>query len=111
MMLQTKLERIGEALAAAVNNVYHYWRPNMSAPFCVWGEDGEDDSFNANNRKKEQSISGYVDYYTKTEFDPVVDTIQETLNGFEFPFGWRLATVDYEEETNLIHYSWEWVTA
>ena len=110
MTLQNKLERIGAALVAGVgSNVYHYWRPNIPAPFCVWAEDGETLSFNADNHKKEQAIGGYVDYYTKREFDPMLDTIQDVLNGInEFPFSWRLDSVQYEEDTNLIHYQWLW---
>lgn len=108
MTLQQKLERIGTALAEAIPNTYHYWRPQMAAPFCVWAEDGESSALWADDKKHEQSISGYVDYYTKTEYDPALDTIQTILNGFDFPFGWSLYTVDYEDETNLIHYQWLW---
>lgn len=110
MTLQTKLSTFGGILAENISNLYHYWRPDMSAPFCVWGEDGEPSSFSGNNRKGEQAISGYIDYYTKTEYDTVVDTIQNTLNTItDFPVGWHLDSVMYEEETNLIHWSWTWV--
>ena len=113
MNLQQKLERIGTALAtglAGTCEVWHYWRPKLQAPFCVWAEDGEDEAFDADNAKKEQVISGYVDYYTKTEYDPITDTIQQILNTiFEAGvFGWRLESVQYEDETNMIHYEWRW---
>lgn len=109
MSLQAKLRRLGEILAAAAPSVYHYWRPQMDPPYCVWAEDGEDGSLPADNRKGEQSVSGYVDYYTRTEFDPVLDQIQDALNSVDgFPFGWQLSSVDYEDETNLIHYQWTW---
>lgn len=120
MTLNQKLERIADALVTGLThdgelvcNVYHYWRPQMQAPFVVWGEDGEVNySLDADDRKAEQAVAGYVDYYTKTEFDPVIDTIQEILNGMTgFPFQWRLAIVLFEEETNLIHYQWEWSCA
>ena len=124
MMLQTKLQKIAEALVDGLTvtpegsdtgvltcQVYHYWRPNMTAPFVVWAEDGEDISLNADDRKQEQAITGYVDYYTKLEFDERVDAIQAIfyeLQG-EIPFGWRLDSVQYEEDTNLIHFQWTWV--
>ena len=115
MTLQAKLERIGTGLAAALAegetkycDVFHYWRPQLKAPFCVWAEDGEYDALNADDRKKEQGVSGYVDYYTKVEYDPALDVIQDTLNSFSFPFGWSLYSVQYEDETNLIHYQWTW---
>lgn len=112
MTLQTKLSTFGEILAEVVENLYHYWRPNMKAPFAVWREDGENTSFHGNNHKEEQAVAGYLDYFTKTEFDPVVDTIQATLNSVtDITVAWRLNTVDYEEDTNLIHWSWEWVIA
>lgn len=114
MSLQNKLERIGTALVDGVgDNVFHYWRPNMTAPFCVWAEDGETTSLDADNQKAEQTIGGYVDYYTKTEYDPQLDTVQEVLSGLAavMPFGWRLESVQYEEDTNLIHYQWTWSVA
>jgi len=112
MTLQQKLRTFGELLADSVDNLHHYHRPNMTAPFCVWAEDGESESFHANNSKKEQAIVGTIDYYTKTEYDTVVDTIQATLeNADDLTVAWRLNTVDYEQETNLIHWSWEWVIA
>lgn len=110
MTLQQKLKRIGDALAAAVPVTYHYWRPQMNPPFCVWAEDGEDGSFYADNTKAEQVLTGYVDYYTLTEYDPAVDTIQETMFELQtnLAFGWALSSVDFDEETNLIHYQWTW---
>ena len=86
-------------------SVYHYWRPNMSAPFCVWAEYGESSSLQANNHKREQAIGGYVDYFTLNEFDETVDSIQVVLNSVE-GLGWSLESVQYEDETNLIHYQW-----
>lgn len=107
MSLQTKLQRVGEALADVVENTYHYWRQKMSAPFLVWAEDGEDNSFNANDRRAEQQIHGTADYFTKEEYDDAVDLIQECFEKLE-DVTWRLNSVQYEDETNLIHYEWEW---
>lgn len=119
MTLQQKLKRIGDALVNGLTvngkplcGVYHYWRPQMESPFCVWAEDGEDTAASADNHKQEQAVSGFVDYYTKTEYDGIIDTIQNILNGITgFPFGWRLASVQYEDDTNLIHYQWTWSVA
>lgn len=106
--IQAKIKRLGDALAAAVPHTYHYWRPQLKPPFCIWQETGGADDFQAGNRKTEQAISGTVDYYTQTEYDPAVDTIQETLNTFPGPFGWTLVSVMYEDVTNMIHWSWDW---
>ena len=104
--LQSRLKGFQDALVATGASVYHYRKsPRKTAPYLIWAEDGEgDSSFDACNHKAEQSIHGYVDYYTLTEFDSMADTIQETLNTRS---EWRLNDVQYEEETNLIHYSWE----
>lgn len=113
MTLQEKLSRIGTALAGAVPNTYHYWRTSIEAPFCVWAEEAEDRSFHSDNWKQEQVISGYVDYYTKTEYDTMLDTIQTVLNGLEWEvlLTWRLDSVQFEEDTGLIHYQWTWEVA
>ena len=105
MTLQEKLERIGSSLAELIPNTYHYWRPVKQAPYCIWAEDSEN-GMEADNQKDGQAISGTIDYYTKTEFDPNVDAIQDTLNQLELP--WALNSVQYEEDTNLIHYEWTW---
>ncbi len=37
------------------------------------------------------------------------DAIQKTLGALGL--GWALESVQYEEETNLIHYEWRWGAA
>ena len=74
MSFQTKLKTISDALTSIAGlNVYHYWRFGVDAPYCIWQEDGET-SFEANNHKAEQGITGSVDYFTLTEYDgkPVI---------------------------------------
>ena len=105
MTLQAKLKLIRDTLVGLNLNVYHYYNAKPKLPYVVWAEDSEADSFYAGNHKAEQVIHGTIDYYTKTEFDSNADTIQGALNAL--PIGWRLSSVQYEEETNLIHYEWE----
>lgn len=106
MSLQNKLAQFGSAFAELTANVNHYWRPVKNVPCIIWAETGEDDSFHANNHKEEQRIIGTVDLFTKTEFDPLADQIQETLENLGVT--WSLDAVQYEDETNLIHYTWNW---
>ena len=97
---KTELDKI-ENLTA-----YHFEKAeDFSLPYAVWAEEGEGDSLHANNEKKEQTITGSLDFFTETEFDPLVDSIQETLNGV---CAWSLEGVQYENETKLIHYTWIW---
>jgi nucleosome binding factor SPN SPT16 subunit len=51
-------------------------------------------------------MAGTIDYFTKTEFDPIVETIQEKLNSIDI--AWRLNSVQYEKDTGYIHYEWAW---
>ena len=55
--------------------------------------------------EEQQQVRGTIDLYTLQEFDPAVDLIQEALNTSE-GVGWVLSSVQYEDETNLIHYEW-----
>lgn len=105
-----RLKAIRDALTPLTANVYHYWRPKMEAPYIVWQETTEGTSFDADNHKAEQTISGTVDLYTKTEYDPLFDSIQEALQGIE-ALSWRFTDAVFEDETGLIHQSWEWTIA
>lgn len=105
--LQDRLKAFGAKLADVTGTkTYHYHTPNRpEAPYTVWAEDGEGDgSFSADTTKAEQNIHIYVDYFTLTEFDQVVDDIQDLLCESS---EWRLNDVMHEDETNLIHYAWE----
>lgn len=104
-MLQAKLKQFGEAFAAITPNCSHYYRTDKF-PAVVWAESGEDESFNSDNQKSEQRIIGTVDLFTKTEFDPLCDAVQTTLA--DLGVTWRLNSVQYEDETKVIHYEWEW---
>ncbi len=90
--------------------VYHYWRPRLQAPYCIWQEETEGESLHTDNKKTEQVISGSIDYFTKTDLDLMVDEIQNALNNAEM-VAWSLESVDYEDETDLIHYVWSFEVA
>ena len=106
MTLQSKLSSLYAPFLALSCKVSHYRRTSKKPPFVVWYETGEEESFSSDNHKSEQQLTGLVDFYTLTEFDTIADSIQEILNGENV--GWRLESVQYEEETNLIHYQWRW---
>lgn len=108
MLLQNKLSKIGDALSKTVINTYHYWRSNIEAPFLIWQEENSE-NFYANNRVSIQNIKGSVDYYTHTEYDPKIDDIQNVFSNLsgDMAFSWNLVSVQFEEDTQLIHYTWE----
>lgn len=106
-MIQSSLRQFGIDLrqldTQTTYSVYHYWRPMMKAPFIVWAETGEADDFHADNGKAEIILSVTIDIYTQTEFDELLDKVFEYLDGKKIPF--TLDSVDFEEDTRLIHYS------
>lgn len=104
----SQLKQIRDALTSIEGlKVYHYWRTQQQPPYCIWQEDGEGDSLHTNNHKSEQVISGTVDYFTLNEYDEMIEAIQTALNSLE-NCGWNLSAVQYEEDTNLVHYTWDW---
>lgn len=107
MTLREKLEPIGKAYAAAGIRAYHYWRPvpKNKAPYLIWAEDGGVGHY-ADNQMTEQAVTGTTDYYTREEFDPALDIIQEIHN--TLGLAWALNSVQYEDDTGLIHYEWTW---
>lgn len=85
--------------------VYHYRRPeNVQAPYAVWQEQS-DDSFNSDNRRSERAIDGTLEFFTKTP-DGKLDELEKALESFGA--SWSLSAVQFEPDTNLIHYSWDW---
>lgn len=107
--LQSKLRQIGTALAAVTPRCWHYWRPVKDVPCIIWAEDGEEGAAYADDHKTEQTISGTADLFTKMEFDPLLDDVQAALDGLGL--AWALNSVQYEDDTALIHYSWTWSVA
>lgn len=106
--LQANLKRIRDLLNAtnASGKVYHYTKPDgVTAPWVVWQESGETDSFHADNHKDTQQVSGMIDCFTQNEYDPLLDQIQAALD-LAPGVGWSLESVQYEDETKLIHYEW-----
>lgn len=106
MSLVSKAQKIQDILDSVTGlNAYHFYKPaSVKAPYAVWMEDSEGQSFHASNRKVEQVLTVTVDYFTQTEFDSMIDSIQEAFNGAEV--AWKLNSFQYEVETNLLHYEW-----
>lgn len=109
MTLQNKLREIGDALAGVAEHCYHYRRPQMDAPYLVWTETGEGSDMSAGDEKEYQVIGGQAAYFTHQEFDPAVDAIQKQLS--RLCVGWSLTDVNYDEETDLTEYLWDFEAA
>lgn len=103
-MLLTNLNILKDALVGVTKNTYHYFAPpNTSPPYVVWAEDGAND-FIVDDKHLEIVMSGTIDLFTLDENDPLMGSIPQALNGI--PCAWYLNSVQYEEDTKLIHYEW-----
>lgn len=110
MPLSDKLRTVMNALTTVDGaNVSHYKRPPNLEGWIVWAEETDDGDFMyADNQMHVQIINGYIEYWTKVEYDPIVDAIQDALND-EPRIGWRLNAVEYDDSTGLIYHEWRFV--
>lgn len=100
----SSLEKVKETLASITPNVGHYTAWQRKPPYVVWAEDSEVQDLNTDNFKAGQTIEGTIDLFTKEEDDPLIEDIPVALNAAGI--GWSLNSVQYEDETRLIHYEW-----
>lgn len=98
------LNKVAEILGGLSENVYHYEALNADAPYIVWSEDSEYNSYSADNKKDGQSVEGTIDLYTKDENDALIESIPWALRNAEIV--WEYSSTQYEEDTELIHVEW-----
>lgn len=77
---------------------------NTRPPYLVWMEDGANDHV-SDNAHTEIVMTGTIDLFTLDENDPLMESVPQVLNAL--PCAWSLNSVQYEEDTELIHYEWE----
>lgn len=101
------LKHLQELLATLCDRVYHYTAaPNAEPPYIVWAEDGAAATVFANGRLQNQTITGTVDLFTRDlEHEPLAEAIPAALDGV---CAWRLNSVQYEDDTGLLHMEWVW---
>lgn len=98
------LDSLKAALVGLTDQVYRYTAPpNSAPPYIVWAEDSENPFF-ADEQHAETAIQGTIDLYTRDEDDPLRLSIPSALNNLTC--AWYLNSVQYEEETDLIHVEW-----
>lgn len=102
----TGLDALRDALTPLTGRVHHYHAPaHETPPYIVWAEDGAN-VFSGDNHHAETAMQGTIDLYSLDEDDPLRGDIERALD--DLPCcGWYLNSVQYEEDTGLIH--WEWV--
>lgn len=98
------LDKVAEVLGGLSANVYHYEALNADAPYIVWAEDSEYNALCADNYKAGQTVEGTIDLYTMDADDALLTSIPQALNSARI--SWTLNSVQYEEDTELLHYEW-----
>lgn len=102
--MRTWSDRVIAAHLEVTDAVSHSERLKSDRYF-VWQEDGVDDLL-ANNGHTERVVTGRTDLYTGVELDPWADALGDALSSHGI--AWLLVTVEYEPETELYHWSWDW---
>lgn len=100
----TWYEAIVSAHLAVTDAVSHGQRLKSSRYF-VWQEDGAND-LEAGNVHAERAVTGTTDLFTKQEFDPWAQALEESLDAHGV--SWYRSGVQFEEETGFWHYEWVW---
>lgn len=100
----TWYERIVQAHRDVTDQVSH-WERLKSERYFVWQEDGRNDLM-ADGVHAEGAVTGTTDLYTKQEFDPWVEELQEAFE--VHGISWYLNSVQFEEDTGFTHYEWVW---
>lgn len=100
------LETLQAALAGLTESAYHYFaQPNAQPPYIVWAEDADNDLL-ADNVHAERMYQGTIDLYTNADADPLTQSILAALETIGAAY--YLNSVQYEEETGLVHFEWVW---
>lgn len=78
--------------------------PPPQPPYIVWSEDMQSGALHGDGVMVNQTIQGTIDLFSKTAGDPYIGKIQKALN--DAGIGFRLNSVQFEEDTRLIHHEW-----
>ena len=98
------MQRIKNALDSTGLLFKHYaWSPAPRSEYGTYQEDGAAD-LEGDGLHIEKGTTGTIDYFTRKDDGSVQKTIEEALNGV---CAWRLNSIQYEDDTGLIHYEWE----
>ena len=97
-------EKIIKAHTLVTDAVSHGERM-QSERYFVWQEDGADDLI-ADGIHAEKAVTGTTDLFTKQEFDPWKNELEERFDTLGIT--WSLNSVQFEHETGYWHYEWEW---
>lgn len=79
------------------------WDNAPSGTYGVVSLEGQEDSVAGDNRIHHQSIRGSIDLFVAGIETTAPKAVQDAINGL---VAWRLNSIQYEDDTRLIHYEW-----
>lgn len=82
------------------------WTTAPSGTYGVVSLDGAGDTVFAGGHCTNQAVQGTVDLFVNGDTVAPAQAVQEALDGFD-GCAWRLNSVQFEEDTMLVH--WEWI--
>ena len=77
----------------------------QSKRYFVWQEDGINDLI-ADGSHIERAVTGTTDLFTKKEFDPWAEQIEQAYE--KHGISYERSSVQYETDTGFYHYEWVW---
>lgn len=107
MVISVTFDIVKNALLTVTQRVYRYTAiSSPTFPYIVWAEDSQSDSLHGDGIMINQTIEGTIDLFSKTADSPMVGQIQKALNDAGICF--RLNSIQYEQDTKIIHHEWVW---
>lgn len=79
------------------------WDNAPSGTYGVISLEGQEESVEGNNMIQTQAIRGSIDLFVQGISTTAAQTVQDAINGL---VAWRLNSIQYEDETRLVHYEW-----
>lgn len=101
------LKQVRDLFLTITPNCYHYNAWEQSDQYIVWAEDNQAGEVHSDNKMKIQIPEGTLDLYTKTEYDPLFEKCQTTMNHCK-DMTWRWSSTQHEKDTGYIHHEWIW---
>ena len=82
------------------------WETAPAEDYGVVSLDGPGGTLFADDHTEEQAVSGMVDLFVRGPSTAKARTVQAAMNAFDC--AWKLNMVQYEPDTRLVHFSWDY---
>lgn len=100
---------INDAIAALQEDGFQFahfsWSHAPEGDYGTW-EENAGTEFMAEDAVAEQVMNGYVDYFTRDNTSAPRSAIQSAMTNAGVI--WHLDTVQFEDDTGYIHYTWRY---